>query len=162
MPAAQPSRRFGSVVQKDRGIGYNRRVGAGFQQAPRFEYRKNLTGPAQMEPGQVDISGPVQAAMEANQRQQRAESMNQQRRYGGNLYGRSNSPTRFSRQTRVGNMMVVQGSSQRRGGGQVMINLGSAAPSGYRRDHGVQAPGASSNYSNGRITTKWGHVPAYG
>ena len=162
MAPQQPSRRFGSVAQRDRGRGYERRAQAGFQQTPRFEYRKNLVGEAQMEPGQVDISGPVRSAMEAQQRQQR-----QQRAAGasGGSYGRS-APVfsrQYSRQQRFGNTMVVQGSSQRRGGGLMVIGglTRSGGVPGGERGYvgGVQAPGASTTYRNGRITTKWGHVP---
>ena len=154
----QASRRFGSVTQRDRGRGYARRDQAGFQQIQRYEQNKNLVGPAQMEPGTTNFMGPIRAAIEG-QRQQRREA-NQQRRYAGGRYGAA-TPTRFSRQTRVGNMMAIQGSSSRRGGGQVMVNLGGAASSGafgggYRGSYGVSAPGASTRYSNGRIVTRFG------
>ena len=149
----QPSRRFGSVAQRDRGLGYKRRAQAGFQQTPRFEYRKNLVGEAQMAPGQVDISGPIRGAMEAQRERRRAEnSSNNQRRYSG--YGASTRPggAAYSSRAYVGNVR-----SPGRFGG-VRVNPANRAPqfSGVRSIGGVIAPGASTTFRNGVITTQFG------
>ena len=155
----QPSRRFGSVAQRNRGIGYARRNQAGYAQGQRLPTNKNLVGPAQMEPGTTTFAGVVRAAIEGQREQRRMD--NRQRRYAGGSPDGAATPTRFSRQTRVGPMMVVQGSSSRRGGGQGAINLGGGAPSGsfsggYRGNYGAVAPGASTSYNNGRIVTRFG------
>jgi hypothetical protein len=152
MAPQQPSRRFGSVAQRDRGRGYERRAQAGFQQTPRFEYRKNLVGPAQMAPGQFDISGPIRSAMEAHKEQRRADNAgNSQRRYSG--YGASTRPggAAYSSRSYVGKIR----SPGRFGGVRVTANR---APqfSGVRSIGGVVAPGANTTFKNGVITTQFG------